>query len=139
MHNALHGFRGGQGTGTVTLEANLDQQLVGFAHEPLFQVFLDIRKAYKSLDREKCLEVLSGYGVGTSLTLLIKSYWERQRTAPKTGKCIGKEFRTGRVLTQGDTASPMIFNIVVDAAVREVLYVVCGPQEAEHGLGWAAG
>ena len=33
----------------------------------------------------------------------------------------------------------MIFYIVVDAVVQEVLDVVCGPQEAHHGLGWAAG
>ena len=33
----------------------------------------------------------------------------------------------------------MIFNIVVDAVVRAVLYVVCGPQETQHSLGWAAG
>ena len=39
----------------------------------------------------------------------------------------------------GDPSSQMIFNIVVDAVVRAVLYVVFGPQEAQHGLGWAAG
>ena len=33
----------------------------------------------------------------------------------------------------------MIFNTVADAAVRVVLDVVCGTQEAKHGLGWAAG
>ena len=33
----------------------------------------------------------------------------------------------------------MIFNIVVDEVVRAVLDVVYGPQEAKHGLGWAAG
>ena len=36
-------------------------------------------------------------------------------------------------------ASPMIFNIVVDTVVRAVLAVVCGPQEAQHGMGWAVG
>ena len=40
---------------------------------------------------------------------------------------------------QGDPASFMIFNIVVDAVVRAVLDMVCRPQEAHHGLGWAAG
>ena len=30
----------------------------------------------------------------------------------------------------------MIFNIVVDVMVREVLDVVCVPQEAQHGLVW---
>ena len=33
----------------------------------------------------------------------------------------------------------MIFNSVVDAVVREVLEVVCGPKEAQHGMGWVAG
>ena len=42
---------GGQGTEMAPMEANFDQQLVGLAHKPLFQVFLDFRKAYDSLDR----------------------------------------------------------------------------------------
>ena len=33
----------------------------------------------------------------------------------------------------------MIFNIVVYAGVREVLDVVCRPQESQHILGWADG
>ena len=45
----------------------------------------------------------------------------------------------GRVIKQVDPVSPMIFNIVVDAVVWVVLDVVCGYQEAQHGLGWAAG
>ena len=43
VQKALHGFRAGRGTGTETLEAELVQQLVGLEHEPLFQVFLDMR------------------------------------------------------------------------------------------------
>ena len=77
LHDALHGFRGGRGTGTATLESKLTQQLTILAQEPLLQVFLDTRKANDSLDRERCLEVLSGYGLGPNLTRLLKSYWER--------------------------------------------------------------
>ena len=33
----------------------------------------------------------------------------------------------------------MILNITVDAVVQVVLDVVCIPQKAQHGLGWAAG
>ena len=50
LHDALHGFRVGYGMGTATLEANLDQKLAGILHEPLFQVCLDIREVYDSLD-----------------------------------------------------------------------------------------
>ena len=42
-------------------------------------------------------------------------------------------------MTKGDPTSLMIFNIVVDAVVRLVLDMVCGPQEAQHGMGWVAG
>ena len=57
---------------------------------------------------------------------------------PETGKYFGKELRTGRGLTLGDPASPMIFNILVGAVVTAVLDEVCRPQEAHHGLGWAS-
>ena len=30
-------------------------------------------------------------------------------------------------------------NIVVDTVVRETSDVVCGPQEARHGMGWVTG
>ena len=45
LHYALHRFRKGGGMGNATIEANLAQQLVGISHEPLFQVFIDMRKA----------------------------------------------------------------------------------------------
>ena len=58
LHNALDWSMSGKGTGMTTLEAKLVQQLAGLAHEPLFQVFLDVRKAYDSLDRGRCMEIL---------------------------------------------------------------------------------
>ena len=58
LHNTLHGSREGRGTGTVTMETKLEQQLAGIANEPLFQVFLGVRKAYDLLDREQCLKRL---------------------------------------------------------------------------------
>ena len=46
LHNVLHGFREGRGTGTDTLEDKLAKHLDGLAHETIFQVFLDVRKSY---------------------------------------------------------------------------------------------
>ena len=51
LHNTIHVFRTGRGTGTETLESNMAQQLMELAHEPLFQVILNLRKAYNSLDQ----------------------------------------------------------------------------------------
>ena len=49
------------------------------------------------------------------------------------------DFVTGRGVTHCDSASPMIFNIIVYVVVRVVLGVFCGPQEARHGTVWVAG
>ena len=79
------------------------------------------------MDRERCLELLRVYGMETNLAQLLDNYWKRQRILPKVGKCLGAAFGIGRGVTQGDPASPMIFNIVMDVVVREVLEGVCSP------------
>ena len=139
LNEALQGFREGRGMGTATLEANMAQQLAGLAHEPIFQVLLDVWKAYDLLDRERCLEPPTGYRLGTNLAQILENYWRRQMIAPKVGKYLGTAFGTGRGVTQGDPVSPIIFNIMVDAVVRAALEEVCSPQEARHCMGWEAG
>ena len=106
LHNDLHSFREGRGMGTVTLDAKLDQYLAGLAQKPLSQVFLDTCMIYYSLDRGLCLEVLRSYGMGPNLACLLNSYWDHQRIVLKTGKFLGKEFLTGRGVTQGDPVPP---------------------------------
>ena len=139
LPDALHVFRKGRVIETATLEANLDKQLVRLAHKPIFQVFLYVRKVYDSLYRGWCLEILGGYGLGLNMARLLTKYWDQHRIVTKLGKFLGKEFWTGRGLMQTDPVSPMIFNIVMDAVVRALFDVVCGPQEAQNGLGWASG
>ena len=139
LHDALNGFRVGEGMGTATLEAKLVQYLIGLAQKPLFQAFLDVRKVYSSLDRGQCMDIMWGCGMGQRMDFLIARHWDNHQFVPKTRRFIGKAFCTWIGVTQGETAPPMIFNIVVDAVVRAVLVVVCGPQEAQHGMGWATG
>ena len=77
--------------------------------------------------------------MGKRMARLIAHHWDNLMFVPKVKKFLGTPFGTGRGFTHGDTSSPMIFNIVVDVVVRATLEVVCGPQEARHGMGWAAG
>ena len=125
--------------GTETLGEKLTQQLVGLAHDPLFQVFLDVRKSYDSLDRGRCMDILRGYGMGKRMARLIAHRWDNLMLVPKVKRFLGTTFRTGIEVTQGYPDPPMIFNIVVDAVLRATLEVVCAPQEAGHGMGWATG
>jgi hypothetical protein len=47
---SLHGGQPKRGTGTATIEAKLAHQLAWMEQEPLYQVFVDLRKAYDHLD-----------------------------------------------------------------------------------------
>ena len=51
-------------------------QLAWVDQEPLYQIYLDLRKAYHALDRGGCLEILAGYGVGPNLIRLQKKFWD---------------------------------------------------------------
>ena len=65
------GFVKKKGCGTAVLEAKLAQQLAYLRQTPLNTIFLDLRKAYDAMDRERCIEILEGYGVGPNMLRLI--------------------------------------------------------------------
>ena len=58
LHDVLHRFREGRGTGTATLKAKLLQKLSAMREEVLYVIFLDLTKAYDALDRSRTLEIL---------------------------------------------------------------------------------
>ena len=51
FHNSLNGLRVGRGTGSATLEAKLLHKLTAIREEVLYEVFLDLTKAYGMLDQ----------------------------------------------------------------------------------------
>ena len=75
FHDALHGFRARRETGTACIEEKLLQQLSKMVQKTLHFIFLDLRKAYDTVDRERLLEILEGYGVGPNVLGLVKFYW----------------------------------------------------------------
>ena len=40
-------------------------------------IFLDLHKVYDALERERFLEIMEGYGVGTRSHLILWVYWDR--------------------------------------------------------------
>ena len=85
FHGVLHGFWVGWGMGTASLETKLLQQLTDMREEVLYKVFLNLRKAYDELDRERCMEILMGYGVGPRTERILRQYWDHLSMVARAG------------------------------------------------------
>ena len=64
--------------GEAILELKLSQDLVSIDQYPLFLVFLDLRKAYYTLDQVCIFTTLEGYGSGSHMCGILAELWERQ-------------------------------------------------------------
>ena len=92
FHDSLHGFIAKRGTGTTCIEAKLLQQLSRMVQKSLYYIFLDSQKAYDTVDWERLLEILEGYGVGLNALGLLKFYWENQRCVARSRNYHGSVF-----------------------------------------------
>jgi hypothetical protein len=99
---------------------------------PLYQVFIDLRKAYDHLDQEQCLAIMTGYGVGPKLLCLQTKFWNQAQMVCQAGGIFGKLFGAFHGITQGGPLSSLMFNVSVDAVIREWLWRMMD-KEAVHG------
>ena len=119
FHPGIHGFIWGCGTQMAILEAKLHMQLASHGLCLLFQIFIDLTKAYDTLDHEYVLHILQGYGVGPNLCQLIQVVWDNLLFVPKSAGYYGTPFHPEHGILQGDTDAPIMFAVVVDCILRE--------------------
>ena len=55
---------------------------------------------------------------------VLQIFWHEQAVVPKSRILYYRSFRTERRVTQGYLVSPILFNILVDTVLREVLLEV---------------
>ena len=58
LQDVLHGFRDRRGRGMSLQELNIYQEITSIDQDPLFLVFLDLRKAYDTVDQEHLIITL---------------------------------------------------------------------------------
>jgi hypothetical protein len=120
LHDTLHGCLAQRGTGTACIEAKLAQQLSYLELQTFYGVFLNLKKAFDAMDRERCILILEGYGVGPWMVRLIRNYWCEAIMVCRASGNYGQPFKAGRGVTQGGPLSARLFNILVDAVVRKM-------------------
>ncbi len=71
------------------------------------------------MDRERCLLILEGYGVGPRMIRLIQNFWRNAVLVCRALGNYGSPFYAGCGMTQGRPLSAKLFNTLVDAVTRE--------------------
>jgi len=114
----VHGFRKKRGTFTAIGETKIRMQMATCTSETLYQVYLDLSKAYDSIDRGRVLLLLEKYKVGPRIRKYIETVWENQRFVLRQSQFYSKAVEVEKGVTQGDINSPSIFNVIIDSVLR---------------------
>ena len=85
-----------------------------------FVFFLDLRKAFDSVPREKIYERFREVGIEEKTIALFKKIHAKTKCRVRTNKYNGKYFRTTRGVPQGCCLSPITFIIFCDVILQEL-------------------
>ena len=136
MHDVLHVFRSRRGTGTAITELKLSQELASMYQDPLFLVFLDLRKAYNTVDRDRLFSTLEAYGAVPHMCGLLETFWDFHQVVPRQNGFRKPAFPVTRGTMQCVIVYLTLFNVVVHNAIITWLYMTVEDQKvAQDRLG----
>jgi hypothetical protein len=92
----------------IEIEAKLTQQLAHIEQAPFYGVFIDLKKVFDAINRERCLFILEGHGIDPSMRRLIHHFWDEATNVCCASGNYGTPFKMGR----GVTADSAVINIV---------------------------
>ena len=101
FHDILHIFRVGVGMGKNIMELNRSQDMESVDQDPLFLVFLDLRRAYDNLFCGLILKTLEGCGVGPKMRGILEDLCALKEVVTRQHGYHSPQFRVACVTTQG--------------------------------------
>ena len=125
------GFRRGKDTtmATAIVKHLLDESRR--TNSRLVVAFIDLVKAYDSVDRRVLWETMAQYGFGEKTIRLLQAMYNDAVQVRVEG-CDAGQFQSTRGLRQGCILSPLLFNIVLDRAIATVWDQLRGVDMKEH-------
>jgi hypothetical protein len=120
-----NGFRGNRGCADAifVLRRIIDQHVI--KNKQLHICFIDIAKAYDSVDRDTAWNTLLHRGAPPKIIRLLRDMHHGTTcTVRAPGLGLGEQFAVETGFKQGDVISPMLFNLYMDSVVRDVMPII---------------
>ncbi len=101
--------------------------------EKIYACFVDLKKAFDSVNRLKLLLKLKATGIGTLTYTIIKDMYTRSKgnLCVKIGNELTNSFKSEVGLYQGDVLSPLLFNLYINDLTK-YLDKSCDPVELNN-------
>merc|ERR1711913_92345 len=99
--------------------ANMTYEKIHKPKHSLYFAFVDFRKAYDSIDRQKLIEVLIGYKINPLIIDLIVQMYQEDCTIIKLGK-MNKKVEVTSGIRQGCCISTLLFKLVTFKIIDEL-------------------
>ena len=126
------GFRKGRGT---TDQIWVTRQIIERAAEyntPAHLCFIDLTKAYDSVNRDALIAVLRNYKVPSHLVDIISAMYTNTWCQVRTTEGASEKFKVVSGVRQGCILSPLLFNCFMDRVLREALKMTPGGWKIEY-------
>ena len=114
------GFRRGKGCRDQLLTLMLLGQIKAMLKRGMFAGFIDFRKAYDRVDREKLWGCLERMGLGGRVSAFLKAVYTGTSSEVKVGEERSKPFRVACGLRQGCILSPLLFSLCINSLVNKL-------------------
>ena len=85
----------------------------------VFWAFMDLEKAYDTIDRHGMWQMLRVYGVGGKLLKAVQSFHVDSTACVRVGNDVSEWFPVNVGLKLGCVMSPWLFNVYMGGVVRE--------------------
>jgi hypothetical protein len=116
------GFRPERSTVDMLFVVRRLQELARRRRIPLYMCFVDLQKAYDSVDRELLWKVLARAGVPEEMIAVIRQFHDGMQAQVRMDDGeLSDWFEVTQGLRQGCVLSPLLFNIFFAAAIEVVL------------------
>ncbi|CAF1675979.1 unnamed protein product [Rotaria magnacalcarata] len=90
-------------------------------NKPLHMCFIDIQKAYDSINRDLLWKICRQYGLTEKTVQMLKLVYKNTRAQVRINGELSEVFDIETGVMQGGIPSPVLFNIVFDFIIKKVL------------------
>jgi len=114
------GFRKNRSTlDAIFIVRQIVEKSYEFNH-PVFMCFVDLTKAFDRVQLNDVLNILNDHNIPQNIIQIIRLLNENSTTKVRVGQELSNEVPTSDGVRQGDSLSPLLFNLIMDKIIQNI-------------------